>query len=75
MQNYVRQSFFHAQLHGKPNILGNSVPIGHRLNPWLDAAQLRELAIQFEPVLRIIHEPLRLCIGCVRFVNAGLARY
>jgi hypothetical protein len=75
VQNHVGQSFFHAQLHGKPNILGNSVPIGYRLDPRLDTAQLRELAIQFKPVLRIIHERLRLCVGCVRLVNARLARY
>ncbi len=74
VQNYVGQGFFHAQLHGKANILGRSVPIGYRFDPRLDTAQLRELAVQFKPVLRIIHEHLRLRIECVRLVNAGLAR-
>jgi hypothetical protein len=73
VQNHVRQSFFHAQLHGKPSILGNSVPIGYHFDPRLYTAQLRELAVQFKPVLRIIHEHLRPCIGCVRLVNARLA--
>src|ERR1700733_2872593 len=55
VQNDVRQSFFNAELYGKQGFLFEADPICQGLDPRLDATQLREPAVQFKPVLRIIH--------------------
>ena len=63
MHHYIGQSLFHAQVHGEPGVLAEAVLVGQRLDPWLNAGQLREPAIQFDPVLQSVQEHSRFTQG------------
>ncbi len=72
VQNHVGQGFFHAEVDGETSILPEAVAIGDRLNPWLDAAQFGQAAVQLKPVLRIVHKGIRLPMGGVSLVRMRL---
>jgi hypothetical protein len=63
MQNYIGQSFFHTQVYGEPGVLAEAILVGPRLDPWLNSAQLREPAVQFNPVLQFVQEHSRFTQG------------
>jgi hypothetical protein len=63
MQNYIGQSFFHTQVYGEPGVLAEAVLVGQPIDPRLNTAQLREPAVQFNPVLQSVQEHSRFTQG------------
>jgi hypothetical protein len=72
VHHHIGQGLFHAQLHGKPDILAEGILVGEGLYPWLHTAQLRELAVQLKAVLRRFHQHLRLHTRRACLHRAGL---